>query len=225
METFSALLAFVWGIHRSPVNSPHKGQWRRALMFSLICTWINCWVNNREAGDLRGHCDHYDVIVMVTLHERHGVPCHNFIMSHPCILGFHKFHHHVHVLADPPGTLYAHCELVPGLSYADFRVKVMSISFHHGDVTRAPWRHRSPTDRPFNTLSIWWRHQMETFSALLDLCEGNSTVTGEFPSQRPVTQSFDVLFDLRLNKWLSKPSTRWWFGTPSLSLWRHCNVI
>ena len=44
---------FVRGIHRSPVNSPHKGQWRGALMFSLICVWINDWVNNREAGDLR----------------------------------------------------------------------------------------------------------------------------------------------------------------------------
>ena len=42
---------FVRGIHRSPVNSPHKGQWRGALMFSLICDWINGWVNNREAGD------------------------------------------------------------------------------------------------------------------------------------------------------------------------------
>ena len=51
---------FVWGIHRSPVNSPHKGQWRRALMFSLICAWINGWVNNLEAGDLRCHLAHYD---------------------------------------------------------------------------------------------------------------------------------------------------------------------
>ena len=64
METFSVSLAFVRGIHRSPVNSPHKGQWRGALMFSLICAWINCWVNNREAVDLRRHRAHYDVIVM-----------------------------------------------------------------------------------------------------------------------------------------------------------------
>ena len=64
METFSALLAIcVWGIHRSPVNSPHKGQWRGALMFSLICVWINGWVNNREAGDLRCYRAQYDVIV------------------------------------------------------------------------------------------------------------------------------------------------------------------
>ena len=49
-------------------------------------------------------------------------------------------------------------------------------------------------------LVTWWRHQMETFSALLALCAGNSLVTGEFPAQRPVTRSFDVFFDLRLNK-------------------------
>ena len=55
---------FVREIHRSPVNSPHKGQWRGALMFSLICVWINGWVNNRKAGDLRCYCAHYDVIVM-----------------------------------------------------------------------------------------------------------------------------------------------------------------
>ena len=53
------------GINWSPVNSPHKGQWRRALMFSLICTWIKCCVNSREAVDLRHHRAHYDVTVMI----------------------------------------------------------------------------------------------------------------------------------------------------------------
>ena len=71
--------------------------------------------------------------------------------------------------------------------------------------------------------TAWWRHQMETFSALLALCAGNSPVTGEFPTQRPVTRSFDVFFDLRLNKPLSKHSWGWWFETPSRSLWHHCN--
>ena len=56
---------FVRGIHRSPVNSTHKGQWRKALMFSLICVWINGWVSNRKAGDLRRYRTHYDVIVMI----------------------------------------------------------------------------------------------------------------------------------------------------------------
>ena len=68
---------------------------------------------------------------------------------------------------------------------------------------------------------------METFSALLALCEGNQgnpPVTGGFPSQRPVTWSFDVFFDLRLNKQLSKQSKRWSIVTPSHPLWRQCNV-
>ena len=56
---------FVRGIHRLPVNSPHKGQWRRALMLSLICTWTNGWVNNRDAGDFRRHRTYYDVILMI----------------------------------------------------------------------------------------------------------------------------------------------------------------
>ena len=60
---------FVRGIHRSPVNSPHKDQWRRALMFFFICVWRNLWVNNHKAGDLRCQRAHYDVIVMI-MHEK-----------------------------------------------------------------------------------------------------------------------------------------------------------
>ena len=56
---------FVQEIHQSQVNFPHKGQWRRSSMFSLICAWINSWVNNGEAGDLRCHRAHYDVTVMM----------------------------------------------------------------------------------------------------------------------------------------------------------------
>ena len=55
------------GEFTSPVNSPHKGQWRRTLMFSLISVWINGWVNNREAGDLTRHRGHYDVTVMLAV--------------------------------------------------------------------------------------------------------------------------------------------------------------
>ena len=63
-----------------------------------------------------------------------------------------------------------------------------------------------------------WRHQMETFSALLAICAVNSPVTGEFPTQRPVTRTFDAFFDLRLNRRLRKQWWGWW-------LWRHCDVI
>ena len=72
-------------------------------------------------------------------------------------------------------------------------------------------------------IPAWRRHLMETFAALLALCAGNSPVPGEFPAQRPVTRSFDVFFDLCLNKRLSKQSWGWWFETPSRLLWRHCN--
>ena len=67
METFSTLLVVCAGNSPPPVNSPHKGQWRGALMFSLIYAGIKGWVNNREAGDLRSHRAHYDVIVMSCL--------------------------------------------------------------------------------------------------------------------------------------------------------------
>ena len=68
-----------------------------------------------------------------------------------------------------------------------------------------------------NNKNPWWRYQMETFSALLVTWAWNSSVIGEFPAQRPVTRSFDVFFDLRLNKRLSKQ-------TPSFPLWRQCNA-
>ena len=66
---------------------------------------------------------------------------------------------------------------------------------------------------------------METFSALLAICAGNSPVPGEFPAQKPVTRSFDVFFDLCPNKGLSKQSWDWWLETPSRLFWRHRNDI
>ena len=84
----------------------------------------------------------------------------------------------------------------------------------HDDVIK--WKHFSRNS--------WLRHQMEPFSSLLAICAGNSPVPGEFPTQMSVTRSFDVFFDLRLNKRLSKQSWGWWFETLSRPLWRHCNI-
>ena len=70
-KDFPRYWPFVRGIHRLPVNFPHKGQWRGALMFCLICAWFNGWVNNGEAGDLRRHRVHYDVTVMFSLTHLH----------------------------------------------------------------------------------------------------------------------------------------------------------
>ena len=80
------------------------------------------------------------------------------------------------------------------------------------------------TFQPDVIYNPWWRHHMETIFALLAICAGNSPVPGEFPAHRPVTRSFDVFFDLRLNKRLSEQSWGWWFETLSRPLWRHCNV-
>ena len=135
------------GIHRSPVNSPHKGQWRGALMFSLICAWINGSANNGEAGDLRRHRAHYDVTVMTKHRKTLGKYCGAY-----CIINTYLCNHD------------------------DF---------------------------------IKWKHFPRHWHFVL--------------SRRPVTRSFDVFFDLRLNKRLSKQSKRRWFKTPSLSLWRECN--
>ena len=83
---------------------------------------------------------------------------------------------------------------------------------------------REVRDDNFGIFVPWWRHQMETFSALLALCAGNSPVSGEFPAQRPMTRSFDVFFYLHLIKRLSKHSRGWWFETLLRPLWRHCNA-
>ena len=80
------------------------------------------------------------------------------------------------------------------------------------------WIIKTSRDFGAHMLEPWWRHQMEVFSALLALCAGNSPV----PTQRPVTRSFDVFVELRLNQQLSKQWRRRWFETPSRSLWRHC---
>ena len=155
-KLFPLYWPFVRGIHRSSVNSPHRGQGRGALLFSLIYAWINGWVNNREAGDLRRLGAYYDVTLMTLL-----LCC----------------------------RLYDHAFL--GMT-SWFRSDLLFLWLHYegfGQQKRA---------------ITWWRHQMEAFSALLAFCAGDSPVPGEFHAQRPVTRSFDIIFDLRLNKRLSK---------------------
>ena len=98
---FPRYWSFVRGIHRSPVNSPHKGQWRGALMFTLICVWINGCVNNGEAGDLRRYCAHYGVTVMLFPLFRSR----SFHFDHPRSSGFasspHSRTHRSHDLGPP----------------------------------------------------------------------------------------------------------------------------
>ena len=92
---------------------------------------------------------------------------------------------------------------------------------HNKHLSYLKWRYHVYAEKILSVtvLASWWRHQMEIFSALLALCAGNSPVSGEFPAQRPVKQSFDVFQFKRL----SKHSRGWWFERLSRPLWRQCN--
>ena len=139
METFSTLLALCAGIHRWPVNSRHRGQWRGALMFSLICAWINVWINNREAGDLRRHCTHYDVNVMMNrlLH------IHNKTKETRTLCIFLEIYAINPMRAHGPLARYlklrvAHAPGMPGTFSQPPRVS--DPDMHHGTcVTHVPW--------------------------------------------------------------------------------------
>ena len=89
---------FVRGIHQSPVNSPHKGQWRGALMLSLICICIKGWVNNREAGDLRCYPAHYDVTVMQSVTVLKGNMNYSLINYLDNKFGLRKYHSYCRAL-------------------------------------------------------------------------------------------------------------------------------
>ena len=103
------------------------------------------------------------------------------------------------------------------------RMRVSLNIFLRGSFTSHFMEEHSP---PTSVFPIsWWRHQIEIFSALLALYAGNSSVTSDFPSERPVNWSFHIFFDLRLNKRLSKQSRRQWIETLSRSLWRQCNLV
>ena len=103
---FPRYWSFVRGIHRSQVNSPLKGQWRGALVFSLICAWINVWVNNREAGDLRRHCAqlwrHCNVEIKVRVFCFSGCP----VTPIPCCTS--TFSRQLRTISRPSSTLFHH---------------------------------------------------------------------------------------------------------------------
>ena len=83
----------------------------------------------------------------------------------------------------------------------DFTTKIQTV--HPNVCLRATMVHKAMVSIPGESRTAWWRHRMETFSALLAICAGNSPVTGEFPAQRPVTRSFDVLICARMNGWVN----------------------
>ena len=154
----SVSLAFVWGIHRGPVNSPHKRSvTRKMFSFDDVIMW---YLPHMALST--SYSNNTTLVTLMTI---------NYLVQRPnCSILFHEINSGIYV--------------------------------------------------PF----ICTRNRKHQ-SIMLALCAGNSPpATGEFPAQRSVTRSFDVFFDLRLNKRLSKQSRGWWFETPSRSSWRHCNV-
>ena len=151
------------------------------------------------------------------------IMCHPLILFHP-----HWWHHDVSLRTAPVIPIYwcvgrlSACCLLRGLPVPHLRV-VNTSCMHNWPLSTTdspgcqdnwgPLKHKNHL--PKYRDSQWRCHQMETFSAILVICAGNSPVPGEFPAQRPVTRSFDVCFDLRLNKRLSKQLWGWWFETLS----------
>ena len=162
----------VWVIMRRWGVSSER---RCSICSSLICAWINGWAYNREAGDLRHHCAHYDVIAM---------------------------------------TNY-------GSSIISTTLRNMTgVSFKEGYIKQGDCKVYQTTHKAILIMITTWNGDI--FRVTGPLC-GEFTGPGEFPTQRPVTRSFDVIFDLSPNKRLSKQPWSWWFETSSWSLWRQCN--
>ena len=160
---FSRCWPFVRGNPRSPVNSPHKGQWSGALMFSLICAWINSWVNNREACHLRRHRAHYDVIIMYLWCGLRSqflpffiyVVCQtyqNTIYLLNITFIFDRCHHSV--------VTSVKYNVIKKLPITFVRSKLSLTVILMNGVTPITIQLHWPTGA-----IAWWRHQMETFSA------------------------------------------------------------
>ena len=140
---------FVREIHRSPVNFPHKGQWRGALMFSLIYVWINDWVNNREAGDLRRQHGHYDVIVMQ-----------NYIII---TIGYAKFHYSDVMFAGSSQIISLTIVYSTVYSGTDQWKKTSKLRVTGLCAGNSSMTEEFPAQMAGNAenVSIWWRHHVE----------------------------------------------------------------
>ena len=119
---------------------------------------------------------------------------------------------------------YNHCRRQRSTSFTSSQFSLINVYSLKNEYTEYHHQHSNAKKVYHPILMLhytWWRHQMEIFFALPALCAGNSPVTGEPPSKRPVTRSLDLSYDLRLNKRLTKQSRRGCFETPSRPLWRH----
>ena len=204
METFSALLAFCAG------NSPVQGEFPAQrpvtrssdVFFDLrpnkrLSKQSSCWWSETPSSSLWRHRN-----VLLFCH------CHCFILY--IMTRYITFDVFIELI----NSVYLNSGHINWIFY-----------YYHLMINHVICFHNCAPDLRESEQLARWRHQIETSSVLLALCARNSPVTDEFHSQRPVTQGFGVLFDLRLNKPLGKQSGHRWFETPSRSLWRLCNYL
>ena len=181
----SASLAFMWGLHRGPVNSPYK------------------WPVTRKCFHLMTSSRPSEIMVE-----------HNMIGL--CYKIRAPFSVNIPVSVTDLGNPIVEIKRL-------WNISPFSVISNRTGKTPEDFRIIGKLYTQVSCLS-WLRHQMEIFSTLLALCAANSPVSGEFLAQGPVTRIFDVFFDLRLNKQLSKQWWGSWFETPSRPLWRNHNV-
>ena len=217
MQTFSVLLALCVGNSPAPGEFLLKGQWRGALMFSLICVWINGWVNNRENGDLRRYQSHYNVIAMT------GLESDRFWMD-PFLTNSHTL-------------LYRDCVTINAkhktLVFRDNQESQMLGRWCVGKICKLihlsflwfRWTfvgERYIIDRSLDG-DFLKKKTIKRFSSISSLCDGNSPNSGGFPSWRASNaQLWCFLITVQI-KLLYKQiqSSQWWFGTT----WRPWAVI
>ena len=128
---------FVRGIHRPPVKSHHKGQWHGALMFSLICVWINGWINNREACDLRRHRAHHDVTVWLGRCQAVNWPNAGVLLIGPLVINFSE----IFIEIDTFSFKHMHLNMLSG-KWGPFCLGLSTVIFYR---RKYIWKDRLPT--------------------------------------------------------------------------------
>ena len=181
---------FVRGIHRSSVNSLRKGQWRGALMFSLICVWINDWVNNREAGDLRRYLAHYDVIVME-----------EYWLRAICVKNFH-----IAAKFDRRQGSTAAAEPSLSLLLTTLTVCPILYLFHNSDVIMSPMASQI-TSLSCDSALGWMLNYLVDIGSCNDM-----VLSGNKPLPGPMLAQIDVTIECRWPQWVNQILMNVWYA-------------
>ena len=226
----SVSLAFVRGIRRRPVNSPYKGLVTRKMFLFDDAIMILHW---RPVGQFFLGSVAVKQAWRIWLDISHAATSKNWYYNHTGHTNtVYIFHVHMIYDGDIWPLVCVNLAMVDCGSSANVNTLLQRWVWWPGHPTKSLLSYFLCADESIyclrfmdrNTFLSMMTSSYGNISALLAICAGNSPVPGECPAQRPVTRSFDVFFDLRLNKRFSKKSWGWWFETPSCPLCRHRNA-